>query len=57
MFSTREFKGDPVKVIEKYLLPLIDEKDVNLLEFKDTKSNNALHLFIKGKIKDKYKFI
>ena len=57
MYSTRNFTGNPNTIIEKYILPLMNSDDINLLDFKDKKNNNALHLFIKGKMKDKFGFI
>jgi hypothetical protein len=56
-YSTKSFKDDVVKTIEKYIFPLINSDDINLLEYKDTKNNNAIHLFIKGKTQDKYSFV
>jgi hypothetical protein len=34
----------------------MDNQDVNLLEYKDFKDNNVLHLYFKGKMQDKYDF-
>lgn len=57
MFSTKSFEEIPADIIDKFVLPLMDSKDVNLLEYKDYKDNNALHLFCKGKMNDIHNFL
>lgn len=57
MFATKNFKENPEMIISKFLLPFMNKGDINLLEFKDQKDNNALHLFFKGKMKDQHNFL
>lgn len=57
LYSTKGLERDPDAVVEKFILPLLEDGDLNLLEFKDRKNNNAIHLFIKGKVKDTHNFI
>ena len=57
MFATKDFKGDPNVIINKYILPLLDDKDLNLIDYRDKKNNNALHLFFKGKMMDEHNFL
>ena len=57
MFCTIDLEMEPEEIIQQYVLPLKDQKDVNLLEYKDYKDNNVLHLFFKGRSRDIYDFL
>lgn len=39
---------EPSMIVDKYLLPIIEKEDLDLLEFRDRKGNNVLHLAIKS---------
>ena len=57
MYCTKGDWDQPEPMINEFILPLMDKKDINLLEYKDYKDNNVLHLFFKGRVPDRYGFL
>lgn len=47
-YSTRD-QNQPEALIEKYLLPLLDAKDQNILNYTDKNGNTTIHLAVKTK--------